>query len=137
MKLKLTVLSILLLVGVSGGLYQLSYEVQELEREYAALNESISRNKESIRILKAEWTYQNRPDVLQAMAGKYLPLLLIAPYQVASVSEVPYPPVNPDLYSVPVPQHNPRRNYSPAIPSQPAPNGPIQLATYSTAGGAQ
>src|SRR5690606_20764119 len=97
MKLKLTMLSLVLFVAVSGGLYQLSYEVQELEREYAALNESIARNKEAIRILNAEWTYQNRPEVLQEMAGKYLPLLLIAPYQVASISDVPYPPVNQDL----------------------------------------
>ncbi|MAL80330.1 MAG: hypothetical protein CMN55_14690 [Sneathiella sp.] len=137
MKLKLTVLSLVLLGGVSYGLYQLSYEVQALEREYAALNENIVKNREAIRILKAEWTYQNRPDVLQALAGKYLPLLLIAPYQVASVAEVPYPAVDPEKFSVPVPQYNPHRNYTPVVPARPVPNGPVQLATFTRGGAVQ
>ena len=134
MKLNLTVISLVLVAAVSFGLYQLSYEVQELERDLKALDRNISENKESIRILKAEWTYQNRPDVLQSLAGKYLPLLLIAPYQVASVGEVPYPPIDPEQYSVPVPRHNPRRDYS---PSMPIPKGPVQLATFTNEGSLQ
>jgi len=128
MKLNLTVLSLILVAAVSFGLYQLSYEVQGLEKNLAALNENITDNKETIRILKAEWTYQNRPDVLQALASKYLPLLLIAPYQVASVGEVPYPQVDPEQFSVPVPQHNPRKNYASAVS---LPKKGITLATFS------
>ncbi len=135
MKLNLTVLSLVLFAAVSYGLYQLSYEVQELEKDLSSLNENIAENKESIRILKAEWTYQNRPDVLQALAGKYLPLLLIAPYQVASVGDVPYPPIDPKQFSVPVPQQKPHRNARPAAPSMPT--GPVQLATFTRAGSLQ
>ncbi|MCC3306649.1 hypothetical protein [Sneathiella sp. HT1-7] len=134
MKLNLTVISLVLVAAVSFGLYQLSYEVQELEKDLKGLNKGISENKESVRILKAEWTYQNRPDVLQALSSKHLPLLLIAPYQVASVGEVPYPQVDPEQYSVPVPRHNPRRDYSPATP---LPKGPIQLATFTYEGNMQ
>ena len=134
MKLNLTVLTLVLFAGVSYGLYQLSYEVQELEKDPNSLNANITENKESIRILKAEWTYQNRPDVLQALASKYLPLLLIAPYQVASVGEVPYPPVDPEQYSVPIPRYNPHRDYSPV---DRAPTGPVQLATFTRTGSLQ
>ncbi|MDF2368606.1 hypothetical protein [Sneathiella sp.] len=134
MKLNLTVISLVLVAAVSFGLYQLSYEVQELEKDLKVLNKNISENKESVRILKAEWTYQNRPDVLQALSSKYLPLLLIAPYQVASVGEVPYPQVDPEQYSVPVPRHHPRRDYSPVMP---LPKGPIQLATFTYEGNLQ
>ena len=134
MKLNLTVISLVLVAAVSFGLYQLSYEVQELEKDLKSLNVNIAENKESVRILKAEWTYQNRPDVLQTLATKYLPLLLIAPYQVASVGEVPYPPVDPEQYSVPVPRHNPRRDYSPV---ERMPTGPLQLATFTRAGSLQ
>lgn len=134
MKLNLTVISLVLVAAVSFGLYQLSYEVQELEKDLKALNKNISENKESVRILKAEWTYQNRPDVLQSLASKYLPLLLIAPYQVASVGEVPYPPIDPEQYSVPVPRHNPRRDYTPVTP---LPKGAIQLATFTHEGSLQ
>ncbi|WP_339712895.1 hypothetical protein [uncultured Sneathiella sp.] len=134
MKLNLTVLTLVLFAVISYGLYQLSYEVQELEKDLKSLNVNIAENKESVRILKAEWTYQNRPDVLQTLATKYLPLLLIAPYQVASVGEVPYPPVDPEQYSVPVPRHNPRRDYSPV---ERMPTGPLQLATFTRAGSLQ
>ncbi|MEX0584104.1 MAG: hypothetical protein WD185_10565 [Sneathiella sp.] len=131
MKLNLTVLTLVLFAAVSYGLYQLSYEVQELEKDLTSLNANIAENKEAVRILKAEWTYQNRPDVLQALASKYLPLLLIAPYQVASVGEVPYPPVDPEQYSVPVPRYNPHRDYS---PTERTPTGPVQLATFTGTG---
>lgn len=87
--MNLTALSLLLVAGVSYGLYQLSYEVQSLEKNLAVLSKSISDNRETIRILKAEWAYQNRPDVLQSLATKHLPLLLIAPYQVADLEQVP------------------------------------------------
>ncbi|MZR32491.1 cell division protein FtsL [Sneathiella litorea] len=134
MKLNLTIISLVLVAAVSFGLYQLSYEVQGLEKNLKSLNQNISENKETIRILKAEWTYQNRPDVLQSLASKYLPLLLIAPYQVASVGEVPYPQIDPEQYTVPIPRHNPRRDYTPATP---LPRGPVQLATFTHTGGVQ
>ncbi|MCF8469011.1 MAG: hypothetical protein K9G33_16565 [Sneathiella sp.] len=134
MKLNLTILSLVLVSVVSYGLYQLSYEVQKLEKDLGSLNENIVENKETIRILKAEWTYQNRPDVLQALAAKYLPLLLIAPYQVAGITDVPDQTIDGKLGDVPVPRHNPRRDYSEpeAIPA-----GPIQLATFSKSGSLQ
>ena len=54
MKLNLTVLTLVLFAVVSYGLYQLSYEVQELEKDLKSLNVNIAENKESVRILKAE-----------------------------------------------------------------------------------
>ncbi len=89
MRGNLTIVFIALVAAVSWGLYQLSYEVQQLEKDLAVLNNKISDNQETVRILKAEWSYQNRPDNLQAMAAKYLPLLLVAPFQVATTNEVP------------------------------------------------
>ena len=134
MKLNLTILSVVLVGAVSYGLYQLSYEVQQLEKDLGTLNKNITENKETIRILKAEWTYQNRPDVLQALAAKYLPLLLIAPYQVASITDVPDQAIDPKLQDVPLPRHNPRRDYS---APEDLPSGSIRLATFSRAGNLQ
>lgn len=74
---------------VSYGLYQLSYEVQQLEKDIASIKVKITNNQATIRILKAEWSYQNRPENLQAMAARYLPLLLVAPYQVTSAADLP------------------------------------------------
>ena len=137
MKMNLTALSLLLVAGVSYGLYQLSYEVQSLEKNLAALSKNISDNRETIRILKAEWAYQNRPDVLQSLATKYLPLLLIAPYQVADLEQVPeYVIALSELATknVPLPRKKPRRTYR--SPKN-KPLGSYTLATFSKAGGVQ
>ncbi|TNE33632.1 MAG: hypothetical protein EP348_12485 [Alphaproteobacteria bacterium] len=131
MKLNLTALSVVLIAGVSYGLYQLSYEVQQLEKDLARLDQGIVDNKENIRILKAEWTYQNRPDVLQAMASKYLPLLLIAPYQVASLDALPSVSAPEPTENVPLPRLNPRRHYAPPVD---IPKGGIRLATFASRG---
>lgn len=131
MKLNFTCLSVLLVAIVSYGLYQLSYEVQKLEKDLQILHASISGNEESIRILKAEWAYQNRPDVLQSMANDYLPLLLIAPYQVAGLNELPeiaLSSVEEDPSEIPTPRLNPKRDYSEPVE---LPAGAVRLATFS------
>ncbi|USG60409.1 hypothetical protein NBZ79_14650 [Sneathiella marina] len=137
MKMNLTALSLLLVAGVSYGLYQLSYEVQGLEKNLAALDKNISDNRETIRILKAEWAYQNRPDVLQSLATKHLPLLLIAPYQVADLEQVPENVIalsELEPKNVPLPRKKPRRTYK---PPKNKPLGSYTLATFSKAGGVQ
>lgn len=137
MKMNFTALSLLLVAGVSYGLYQLSYEVQSLEKNLASLDKNIASNKETIRILKAEWAYQNRPDVLQSLATKHLPLLLIAPYQVANIEQVPN---NVIVLSelggknIPLPRKKPRRAYK--SPKN-KPLATYTLATFSKAGGVQ
>jgi len=129
MKMNLTVLSVLMFAIVSYGLYQLSYEVQQLEKDLGSIERRIVDNKESVRILKAEWAYQNRPDVLQEMAQNYLPLLLIAPYQVASAKDLSEIVISAtEAVKVPTPRLNPRKNYSP--PAK-APTGGFRLATYN------
>jgi cell division protein FtsL len=134
MKLNLTALTLLCVAGVSYGLYQLSYEVQGLEKKLEALDRSISDNNETIRILKAEWAYQNRPDVLQAMATKHLPLLLIAPYQVAGLDEIPQNTAALAETAVPLPRKKPRKSYK---SPQSKPLGTVTLATFSKSGGVQ
>ncbi|WP_373089465.1 hypothetical protein [Sneathiella sp.] len=134
MKLNVTALSIILVAVVSYGLYQLSYEVQRLETDLGVLKNNISENKEDLRILKAEWAYQNRPDVLQALARKYLPLLLIAPYQVASIDNLPDESTVVSTLDVPLPRLNPKRDYAAPVK---IPSGSIQLATYSSPGETQ
>ncbi|PHQ69249.1 MAG: hypothetical protein COB93_08525 [Sneathiella sp.] len=129
MKLNLTILSGLMFAIVSYGLYQLSYEVQELENDLGSIQHKISDNRESIRILKAEWAYQNRPDVLQELAQKHLSLVLIAPYQVAQAGDLSEIVVSAmAAANVPVPRLKPRKKYSPPVD---APAGHFRLATYT------
>ncbi|MEH6545986.1 MAG: hypothetical protein V7701_06145 [Sneathiella sp.] len=135
--MNLTALSLLLVAAVSYGLYQLSYEVQSLEKNLASLDKNISDNRETIRILKAEWAYQNRPDVLQSLATTHLPLLLIAPYQVADLGQIPENVITLselDAKNVPLPRKKPRKTYK---SPKSKPLGSYTLATFSKAGGVQ
>jgi len=111
MRWQLTTCFIIMAVGFSYGLYKLSYEVQALESELAGINREIEDNKQSVEILKAEWAYQNRPDTIQALTAKYLPLLLVAPYQVATFQDLPDRQMAPEVLEAldnPVPRRKPR-----------------------------
>lgn len=111
MRWNLTALIVALVVGVSYGLYQLSYEVQGLTNDLKNVRAEIKKNEQAIQILKAEWAYKNRPDNLQALASKYLPLLLVAPYQVASFQDLPERDLDPnvrEILGVPIPRRKPR-----------------------------
>jgi hypothetical protein len=134
MKWNFTLLFLVTFALVSYGLYQLSYEVQELERDLHTLKADIAGNRESIQVLKAEWAYENRPEVLQALAAKYLPLLLVAPYQVATLAEVPQRNTDPNsvaVFAVPLPRKRPSR---PEFYETPPPTGNVHMATFSASG---
>ncbi|MAQ70612.1 MAG: hypothetical protein CL565_00295 [Alphaproteobacteria bacterium] len=64
--------SFILLVSailISGSLlFSVSQRVQSTEREIGHLREKLSQENESLRVLRAEWAYLNRPDRLEAMA---------------------------------------------------------------------
>lgn len=130
MKWNLTVILTVLVAVVSYGLYQLSYEVQQLGSDLKQLQSGIKDNKETIQVLKAEWAYENRPEVLQALAAKHLPLLLVAPYQVAEMSDLPSRSTDAfaeQTRSIPIPRSKPHRR-SAAIT---LPVGNLHMATYS------
>ncbi len=67
---RLTTTFIFSAVLVSGSLlFVVSQKVQSTERDINFLETKISREKESIRVLEAEWAYLNRPDRLEKLAA--------------------------------------------------------------------
>ena len=134
MRWNLTAMIGIVAVGVSYGLYQLSYEVQQLNSDLRFIRADIKENKQAIQILKAEWAYRNRPDILQELTVKYLPLLLVAPYQVAAFTDLPERELDPSVKSlvgVPIPRRKPRLE----IPVQiELPAAGMHLATYQPDG---
>lgn len=134
MRWNLTALIGVVAVGVSYGLYQLSYEVQQLNSDLRDIRADIIENKQATQILKAEWAYRNRPDNLQILAVKYLPLLLVAPYQVAAFTDLPERELDPSVKSlvgVPIPRRKPRLEIPVEIE---LPKAGLHLATYRVGG---
>lgn len=52
--------------------FQVKYEVQELEGELAAANARILREQETVQVLRAEWSFLNRPARISELAERYL-----------------------------------------------------------------
>lgn len=133
MTMRITVF-LTLLAGVAVyGLYQLADEVQKLDSDLKKLQANIEENKESIRVLNAEWAYANRPDNLQRLAAKHLPLLLVAPYQVAKITDLPARSTDAfatGVLAVPVPRARTRHKRKMTAP----PTGTLHMATFSRSG---
>ena len=56
-----------------------------LEQEYKKINTVIRTTNESIHVLKAEWTFLNRPERLQQLAQKHLDFFPIDAKQLISL----------------------------------------------------
>jgi hypothetical protein len=78
------------LVSALGyGVFQVKYEVQEMEDHLAQLNRTIIGDQQAIHILRAEWSYLNHPARLAALARRHLSLSPIAPTQISRIEDVP------------------------------------------------
>lgn len=89
------VIFLLVMFGVSAvTLYQVSQAVQHKERVLAAKKREIAQLKEERRLLKAEWSYLNRPERLENAANKLLDAKQISIENVTGdAAQVPEPDV--------------------------------------------
>ena len=70
---RLPLLFWLLTAGLATALvFQVSNDVQSLEGELKQVKREILREQESLHILKAEWSYLNRPERLGDLARRHL-----------------------------------------------------------------
>ncbi len=107
----------LLLVAASGyAMFQVKYEVGQLEDELARVNHQIVADHEAMHVLSAEWSRLNQPSRLDELAKRHLHLGAIATSQIGQVETLP-------------------RRAAPAAAAiaatQPAPSPEAQLATVS------
>jgi hypothetical protein len=56
------------------GLFQVKFHVQSLSNDITELNVQLKHERESLHVLKAEWTYLNKPERLKQLSDKYLSL---------------------------------------------------------------
>lgn len=85
----LSFVAVALLVAVSFELYNGASRVKDEERELAGVKAQIAREQESIRVLKAEWTFLNQPDRLQTLARDHLALAPTAASQIVMLASLP------------------------------------------------
>lgn len=102
------------LAGLLGyGLYHLKHEVQALEDELFRLNRQILAEQEAIHVLRAEWSYINQPQRLQALVARHLELQPTKPGQLGSLASLPSRPAEAPAPAL--------ADSSPAVPAPAAP----------------
>ena len=84
-----TAFGIATLILVCFGLYNGVYLAKAHERELQRLNAEIAKEGETIRVLKAEWSYLNQPERLQELARKHLALAPTNPNQIVVLASLP------------------------------------------------
>jgi cell division protein FtsL len=76
------------LLVASYFVYDLEHTTRSGEREIVRLQSQIKEERESYRLLTAEWSLLTRPDRIQHLAEKHLMLNVLAPEQVISPAEL-------------------------------------------------
>ncbi len=94
----LNVLSVVLVIAVSIGLYNLKYKVEARERERASLVQETVNERDAIRILRAEWSYLTQPERLQSLADRHLDLVPLKASQIATFDDLPMPRRDNNLF---------------------------------------
>jgi hypothetical protein len=81
--------AVALLLLVAFVLYNNVSQVEAQEHELKTLDEALAHEAESIRVLKAEWSYLNQPERLQIMARRHLNLGPTGAAQIVVLANLP------------------------------------------------
>jgi len=76
------------LVALAYVIYQVKYEARALDEEIASLGKEIDTERDSLAVLRAEWSLLNRPERIERLAEKYLRLAPIQPRQLVTLDSV-------------------------------------------------
>jgi hypothetical protein len=83
-----TLFFMMITAGVGLGLFHLKYQVMNLEKDYTRIRRNIRETKDTIHVLKAEWTHLNDPKRLQRLCNQYLQIAPIRGTQLVALAQV-------------------------------------------------
>ena len=83
-----TIITIAIAAVMSIALFYLKFEVTNLEDELDSLNQSIISDRESIHVLKAEWSHLNDVNRLRDLAERYLEMQPTEPAQIKQAQDL-------------------------------------------------
>jgi hypothetical protein len=117
-KIRLSTIALVVAAALAGVmLFRISERVQTAEDNLARMQEAAAKEAETIRVLRTEWDYLNRPDRLEALAREHLKMNGPGVQQVMTDSA--------DLPPVPVPDAT--REVSMEPPAKPAAPAPARI----------
>src|SRR6478752_8964414 len=107
---------VLALVALAYVIYEGKYEARALDEDIGGLRKDIETERDSVAVLRAEWSLLNRPERIERLAEKYLDLAPPKPQQMLALETAspgdldrasaalaqPSPPVVPAVAKAPV-----------------------------------
>ena len=80
------------ILAVAAGAFSIvvKTEVQDLEDRLSGLHRDIAANHEALHVLRAEWSYLNQPQRLEALARHHLGLRAPWAAQTMRISDLPF-----------------------------------------------
>ncbi len=86
---------VILPIIAGAGLYFLKMRVENQEQRLVSIQKQIVDTRESIHVLKAEWSYLNDPTRLREQAERLLTMKPVSPHQIISFDQIPMPAAAP------------------------------------------
>lgn len=86
--------------AAATALFETKHKVQLLEEDLLSTQRQIQAERERIEVLRAEWSYLNRPSRIAALAKEHLGLASMTPDQIVTAERLP--PRPEDFGRVPV-----------------------------------
>jgi cell division protein FtsL len=134
----------LALVVLAYVIYQVKYDTRSLDVDIASLSKDIETERDSVAVLRAEWSLLNRPERIERLAEKYLDLAPPKPQQMLALETAspgdlerasaalaePSPPVVPAAAKAPAKSAS-KQAQAPSMaskPLKPAKPAPVQAA---------
>lgn len=77
-----------ILLGLVFLIYELKYETRRLEARAATLSKEIAEEKDNLAVMRAEWSYRSRPELVEQMAGELLGLQPVKPEQIIPFEDI-------------------------------------------------
>ncbi len=81
---------VIVIGAMAFGLFQSKEAVQAREDELALLNREILASQEMVHVLRAEWSYLNRPERLARLAGRHPALEPMTAAQIRPLATLPF-----------------------------------------------
>lgn len=122
----LHVVAIGALVSSALYAYTIKYDTTLHAEQLAKLKAKVTREREAIAVLKAEWQYLNRPERIQPLADKHLSLQALGIGQIVRVQDLPVKGPKIDSIGRKMEDLGLLTSSIPATTEKPAAKGPTQ-----------
>ena len=111
-------------------MFKVKYEVQELDEQLVRVNREIAADRDTIHVLKAEWSFLAKPDRIAELARRHLDLAPISTAQLATLDRIQSIPLRDSA----LPDAPGLANAPPPMPpgAKPAPPRPLPADIVTT-----